>query len=115
MRKRDNAINKANSGGYMDNKLDKKEVLTELKETKAQMQQSFDEQLGHIEVTKKELEELKARLEQYPQYVIDREVKYYHIQKKLQVVLKEHNLYQQLDTAIQFLDEQLTLQASRTD
>ena len=96
----------------MDNKLNKSAVRDELVSTKQQMEESFDNQLGNITVTKEELEQLKAQLSSFPKYVIDREVKYYHIQKKLGVVLKERDLYIQLDNAIEFLGNLLDKQVS---
>ena len=94
----------------MDNKLDKASLKEELILTKSQMQDSFDEQLGNIEITKDELEKLKAQLTQFPKYVLDRELKHYHILKKLGVVEKEQQLYNRLDSAISFLEEQLEYQ-----
>lgn len=94
----------------MNNKLDKQVVLDELMVTKTEMQDSFNEQLGHIEITKEELENLKKQLSQFPKYVMKRELKYYHILKKLGVVEKEKNLYDRLDSAINFLQDQLDLQ-----
>lgn len=91
----------------MENKLDKKVILDELKITKEEMQESFDTQLGHIKVTKEELKNLKKQLTQFPKYVVDREIKYYHILKKLGVVEKEKGLYDRLDIAIKFLEEQI--------
>jgi len=98
----------------MNNKLDKESLKDEMIQTKEDLQKSFDEQLGHIEVTKEELEKLKANLTQYPKYVLEREVKHYHILKKLGVVEKEQGLYDRLDKAINFLNKQLELQANRT-
>lgn len=91
----------------MDNKLDKATLKEELIQTKTEMQDSFDTQLGHIEITKDELTKLKEQLTQFPKYVLERELKYYHILKKLGVVEKELNLYTRLDNAIEFLNDQL--------
>ena len=96
----------------MDNKLNKESVKIELESTKQEMEASFDSQLGNITVTKEELEELRSKLSQYPDYIIEREVKYYHINKKLQVALKERGLYEQLDAAIEFLGNLISKQAS---
>lgn len=96
----------------MENKLDKKALVEEFKDTKEMMANSFDEQLGNIEVTKEELKMLRDKLSQFPKYVIEREVKQYHILKKLGVVEKEADLVGRLDNAISFLESQLNNQAS---
>ena len=86
------------------NKLNKESIRKELVSTKDEMKASFDKELSRIVITKEELQDLKDKLKGHPDYVVEREVKYYHILKKLGVVEQEAQLITRLDNAITFLD-----------
>ena len=88
----------------MANKLNKESIRKELISTKGEMETSFDKELGRITVTKQELQDLRDKLKGHPDYVVNREIKYYHILKKLGVVEQEANLINRLENAITFLD-----------
>ena len=90
-------------------KLKAVDILEELKDGKELLYGTLDTTLGHIEITKEELKELKKQLEQYPDYVVERELRIYHIRKKLGVVMKEKELHDKLDAAIAFLENSLLI------
>jgi len=84
-----------------------KKALGEFKESKKTLPKSFDSHLENIKVTKEELEQLKEHYKEYPEYFRDREIGLFNIKKKLQVVLNEKALHDNIDEAIKFLNELL--------
>lgn len=81
----------------------------ELKQTKDNLFKSLNEELGNIKATKTELEKYQQALKDknIEQDKIDKYVADYPINKKLQFILHEIGLHEQLDTAIEFLDKTL--------
>ena len=84
-----------------------KEALEQFEESKETLPKSFDSHLENIKVTKEELEQLKEHYKDYPEYFRDREIGLFNIKKKLQVVLNEKQLHDNIDEAIEFLNRLL--------
>lgn len=83
------------------------EVNQELKETKEKLYQTLDEKIGQILVTKEELEQYKKILQEkkLSEQRVQEELDRYHILKKIDFVINESAVHEQLDKCISFLDE----------
>lgn len=84
-----------------------KKAHKEFKDTKHNLYTSLNEQLGNIVVTKSELEKYREGLKSknISDDKIEKYVKDYPITKRLQFILHEGQLHEQLDDAISFLDK----------
>ncbi len=83
------------------------EVNKELKETKEQLYQSLNDKIGQLEITKEELEQYKKILQEkkLSEKRVEEELDRYHILKKVDFVINERAVHEQLDKCISFLDD----------
>jgi hypothetical protein len=81
-----------------------KQLHKEMKENKKQLIDTFEDKvLPNIQLTKKELEELRAQMEgASPERLAHAELEY-NVRKKLSIINREADLHEQLDQAIDFL------------
>ena len=82
------------------------ETKKELQTTKANLIKSFEDELGKIKATKKELEEYRKRLiaDGVSSIEAQKAVKNYPINKRLAFILQEKRIHENLDDAVEFLD-----------
>ena len=83
------------------------EVNQELKDTKESLYQTLNDKISQLEVTKEELEQYKKILQEkkLSEARVEEELNRYHILKKIDFVINERAVHEQLDQCIDFLDK----------
>lgn len=79
-------------------------VEQELKGTRHKLLTTFAENIKAAEVTEDELNEIREKLVNEPQHVIDKAFERMNLYKKLQVILKDKSLIDQIDQALEYIE-----------
>ncbi len=91
----------------MNNIIALEDTKTELLEAQGNMRMNLPEKISELELTVDELEALREQLKDEVDTVIAEAEKTFHIRKKLNYLVNDYNVFEQIRVAIDVLNESI--------